>query len=239
MKNILVIGAGKFGKIIIDCLLEIDTFNFYILNKNSTKQTVKFLNKKYNCNNFFKFTNISFDYIIIASSNNHHYEILKNVIKYKCPIFVEKPIIWPITQEALDFIKTYSDIIFYDDWPSYIPFEGNSMKYIVKPDNFSNSPIESVLPHTISWMSNYIENIKLKIITNTSKKFECILNDINVNLEIDQSISSSYYEFGHVNKNNINFNPLNVTIGNFLFKKQNTNINKSLKLYRDIINISK
>lgn len=106
--NILIIGLGSVGK-----------KHLFVLKKNYPNSTIFALRTSFNSENIsgvinvysFEELDIEFDFIIIAAPTFLHEDFILKSLKYKCPLFIEKPILHSLKNKSIISQKLKSNNI--------------------------------------------------------------------------------------------------------------------------------
>lgn len=163
MKNIGLVGLGKWGKILLD---EFDKkINVSICVTTGNKKNISWLKKHYpdisHSTNYDELLqNNSIDAVIIATPIDTHYELIKNALKHKKHVFTEKPL--SDTLSKVKFLESLAKrnkvILFVGHIFIYHPVL-QKIKHLLKDDNLQY--------FSMTWnkFGSFKENIILNLVS--------------------------------------------------------------------------
>lgn len=237
MLNLLLVGYGKMGNIHAKSIIGSKSA------KLSGIVDPNFNDKSSNINNVKVYNDLSkveldkgVDGVIVSSTTDSHYSVAKNIINYKIPILIEKPLstnlkeVKSLTKECLEkkivlqagFIETYNPVV------SYI--KNNEIKNIKEVEIFRFSePVEQ---------SRNLENVLYDLAIHDISVFDFLFTLDNINiLSKETKTHNNKISEAEINfiANNISVN-LNVS-NRATHKKRNWKIKTDNNLYEiDFLN---
>jgi hypothetical protein len=226
MKKILVIGAGKWGKIVLKKLKAIAEVKMVI---NSKK-------------NYKDFDSKFIDWVFILTPDTKHYSIVKFFLDKKVNIFCEKPLTNSYTK-SLELVKLANKKkinLYIDDIENY-----KKNKIIIKKKNYiirlkkDSGSIKSILTrltyHDMYLLSPILEkNKRLKIKIVESKKFLNFLifnKKISFNFMYSLNSNKREHSINNVSLNNVKVDALAKMLNTVLYKKINYKKNHMESLF--------
>ncbi|WP_423818747.1 Gfo/Idh/MocA family oxidoreductase [Salinimicrobium sp. TIG7-5_MAKvit] len=87
--NVLIIGLGSIAKKHIEALKKITEVNIWALRSSTNSKNINGVKNLYS---IAELDNIQFNFFIISNPTSKHGEAIENVLKYKKPLFIEKPV---------------------------------------------------------------------------------------------------------------------------------------------------
>lgn len=109
--NILIVGLGSIAKKHINVLKSISLdFNFFAL-RSSPNADIKDGIK--NIYSWEEIENVNISFAIISNPTSKHKEAISNLLKLKCPLFIEKPLYHKLDIEVLLFHVKKENILTY------------------------------------------------------------------------------------------------------------------------------
>ena len=109
--KILIIGLGSIARKHINALIEIDD-QVVIYALRSSKNSEKYLNV-INIYSLIEVVSINLDFCIISTPTENHLKDIKDVLRFKVPIFIEKPLFSSLEDKGLLKEITKSNISTY------------------------------------------------------------------------------------------------------------------------------
>lgn len=109
--NVLIIGLGSIGKKHVNAIKTIDkTIKIYALR--SSKEATNYLDVQ-NIFDLKEIETLSIDFVIISNPTSEHKQTIASLVKYKLPLFIEKPLTFKLDIKEIieevnrNVIKTY------------------------------------------------------------------------------------------------------------------------------------
>lgn len=209
-ENIAVIGAGYWGTIIVNTLLQIKCKKIFIYDNNFNN--IQLLNRRYPkliaCKTYLEILkNDSIKSILIATPPSVNFEICKKAIEYNKNIYIEKPVVKNLNQmlklkkmllkKKKVFMSGY--VYCYNDYINYI-------KKIIKKKSLGNikyinlirknfGPVRSDVSCNLDLSSHDI-SILLHLFNHKIKKINCLNHSILKKNIFD--INTTSYKIGKI-----------------------------------------
>lgn len=231
MKNVFLIGYGKWGKKIFNSLKQIKSISKIQIKKNT-------LDKK-------KIDLTHIDWVFVTTRTNQHYQIVKKYLNKKINVFCEKP----LSTNSLNDKKLYNLAkknnckLYVSDIENYknISFNLKKENFIVRSKFSDNKKdiLSRLAYHDFTYIYNKLKKKTIQNIKIISKK----KGELIFLLKIDNK--KFYFNYSLNSKKNIHtFNKINFRIKkNFLknmisdviFEKVNFKKNKDLSIFANTI----
>jgi len=228
MVKVGLIGFGKWGKILRPKLEKLCDLRFICRSKDDYKTKLK-----------------NVDWVIIATPDETHYEIVKECIISSKDIFCEKPLTptYEQSKELFDLADEYNVKLYVDDVQNF-----RVVDYKLKPDNFierkknskNNEPRDlfyKLAYHDFYFLYEYIKDKKIKDIKvlNTIKNlnFKVLYDDFSIEFLYDVNYEGNREH----NLNGISLmgdgtdDPLSNMLENVLNGNVNFDYNKKISLF--------
>jgi hypothetical protein len=226
MKKILVIGAGKWGKIVLKKLKAIADVKMVINSKKNYKDfDTKFI-----------------DWVFILTPDTKHYSMVKFFLDKKVNIFCEKPLTNSYTKsfELVKLANKSKANLYIDDIENY-----KKNKIRIKKINYirrlkkDTGSIKSILNrltyhdmYLISPVLNKYKELKIQILE--SKKFlNFLIYNRNIRFDFLYSLNSDKREhsINNLSLNNVKVDALAKMLNTVLYKKINYKKNHKMSLF--------
>ena len=236
MKKILVIGTGKWGKIVLKKLKTIAEVKIVINSKKNYKNiNIKFI-----------------DWVFILTPDSKHYSMVKFFLNKKINIFCEKPLAnsYLRSLKLVKLANKKNKNLYIDDVENYkkkkIKLKKNNYIIRLKKSKGSVSSILNRLTyHDMYLLSPYLikyKNLKIKIIE--KKKFlNFLIFNKNISFNFLYSLNSDKIEhsINNLDLNNVKVDALTKMLNTVLYNKINykKNHNESLFASKIIDNVRK
>ena len=236
MKKILVIGTGKWGKIVLKKLKTIAEVKIVINSKKNYKNiNIKFI-----------------DWVFILTPDSKHYSMVKFFLNKKINIFCEKPLAnsYLKSLKLVKLANKKNKNLYIDDVENYkkkkIKLKKNNYVIRLKKSKGSVSSILNRLTyHDMYLLSPYLikyKNLKIKIIE--KKKFlNFLIFNKNISFNFLYSLNSDKIEhsINNLDLNNVKVDALTKMLNTVLYNKINykKNHNESLFASKIIDNVRK
>ena len=226
MKKILVIGTGKWGKIVLKKLKTIAEVKIVINSKKNYKNiNIKFI-----------------DWVFILTPDSKHYSMVKFFLNKKINIFCEKPLAnsYLKSLKLVKLANKKNKNLYIDDVENYkkkkIKLKKNNYVIRLKKSKGSVSSILNRLTyHDMYLLSPYLikyKNLKIKIIE--KKKFlNFLIFNKNISFNFLYSLNSDKIEhsINNLDLNNVKVDALTEMLNTVLYNKINYKINHKESLF--------
>ena len=226
MKKILVIGTGKWGKIVLKKLKTIAEVKIVINSKKNYKNiNIKFI-----------------DWVFILTPDSKHYSMVKFFLNKKINIFCEKPLAnsYLKSLKLVKLANKKNKNLYIDDVENYkkkkIKLKKNNYVIRLKKSKGSVSSILNRLTyHDMYLLSPYLikyKNLKIKIIE--KKKFlNFLIFNKNISFNFLYSLNSDKIEhsINNLDLNNVKVDALTEMLNTVLYNKINYKKNHKESLF--------
>lgn len=226
MKKILVIGTGKWGKIVLKKLKTIAEVKIVINSKKNYKNiNIKFI-----------------DWVFILTPDSKHYSMVKFFLNKKINIFCEKPLAnsYLKSLKLVKLANKKNKNLYIDDVENYkkkkIKLKKNNYVIRLKKSKGSVSSILNRLTyHDMYLLSPYLikyKNLKIKIIE--KKKFlNFLISNKNISFNFLYSLNSDKIEhsINNLDLNNVKVDALTKMLNTVLYNKINYKKNHKESLF--------
>tara|TARA_B110001452_G_scaffold210036_1_gene180399 strand:- start:627 stop:1343 length:717 start_codon:yes stop_codon:yes gene_type:complete len=226
MKKILVIGAGKWGKIVLKKLKAIADVKMVI----NTKKNYKDFDTKF------------IDWVFILTPDTKHYSMVKFFLKKKVNIFCEKPLTNSY-KKSLELVKLANKIkinLYIDDIENFkknkIRIKKiNYIRRLKKDTGTIKSILNRLVYHDMYLLSPVLDKYKkLKIDILESKKFlNFLIFNKNISFNFLYSLNSNKREhsINSLSLSNVKVDALAKMLNTVLYKKINYKKNHNVSLF--------
>ena len=227
MINVCVIGLGNWGKKVLKSLRKIKKINNIQIIKNRKDKN------KVNLSNL--------NWVLITTSNNTHYGLVKKYLKNKINVFCEKPLTNSIQKdrELFSLAKKNQCKLYVSDVENFkkvkIKLKAKNKIFRSKFSNNKKNILERLTYHDFTYLYKFLKNKNISNFKIIKKKY----GELNITATIDKKKFQLNYNLNSKNKihifNGINLikkrNYLDVMLKKVILNKVNFDLNKKISLF--------